>query len=217
MTTLNPLIAMVCALLAASVGAQDHQHESDEQLGSVNFATSCDPMAQQSFNAGVALLHSFQFSRAIAKFNSVVMQDPSCGIAYWGIALSDWSNPFAAGLKNVSQLQLGREAAQRGNSVGANSERERGYIAAMSELYEDFESRTQTARMIAYRDAMTKLAAAYPDDREAQIFYALALAQTEDPADKSYAGRRKAGGDSRWVVRASTESSGTGSLHYSHL
>ncbi len=193
MTTLKPLIAMVCALLAASVGAQDHQHESDEKLGSVNFATSCDPTAQQGFNAGVALLHSFQFSRAIAKFNSVVAQDPSCGIAYWGIALSDWSNPFAAGLKNVTQLQLGREAAQRGKSVGARSERERAYIAAVSELYEDFENRTQTARMIAYRDAMTKLAATYPGDREAQIFYALALAQTEDPTDKTYAGRLKAG------------------------
>ena len=193
MTTLKPLIAMVCALLAASVGAQDHQHESDEKLGSVNFATSCDPTAQQGFNAGVALLHSFQFSRAIAKFNSVVAQDPSCGIAYWGIALSDWSNPFAAGLKNVTQLQLGREAAQRGKSVGARSERERAYIAAVSELYEDFENRTQTARIIAYRDAMTKLAATYPGDREAQIFYALALAQTEDPTDKTYAGRLKAG------------------------
>ena len=192
MTKSKLLMALLCAMVA-SASAQEHQHEADEKLGTVDFATSCDPTAQQSFDAGVALLHSFQFSRSIAKFNSVVAQDPSCGIAYWGIALSDWSNPFAAGLKSVGQLQLGREAAQRGQSVGAKSARERAYIAAVSELYEDFENRAQATRMFAYRDAMTKLAASYPDDREAQIFYALALAQTEDPADKTYAGRLKAG------------------------
>jgi len=40
---------------------------------------------------------------------------------------------------------------------------------------------------------MEEVAAKYPDDHEAQIFYALAVAASEDPADKSYAGRLKAG------------------------
>lgn len=47
--------------------------------------------------------------------------------------------------------------------------------------------------MLAYRDAMGDVAAKYPQDHEAQIFYALALAAAEDPADKTYAGRLKAG------------------------
>ena len=47
--------------------------------------------------------------------------------------------------------------------------------------------------MLAYRDAMGEIAAKYPEDHEAQIFYALALAASEDPADKTYAGRLKAG------------------------
>ena len=40
---------------------------------------------------------------------------------------------------------------------------------------------------------MGEVAAKYPEDHEAQIFYALAIAQSEDLADKTYAGRLKAG------------------------
>ena len=40
---------------------------------------------------------------------------------------------------------------------------------------------------------MGEVAAKYPEDHEAQIFYALALAAAEDPADKTYAERLKAG------------------------
>ena len=47
--------------------------------------------------------------------------------------------------------------------------------------------------MIAYRDAIGEVAAKYPEDHEAQVFYALAIAASEDPADKTYAGRLKAG------------------------
>src|SRR5579864_1822297 len=114
-------------------------------------------------------------------------------MAYWGIALSDWSNPFALGTKDQSQLQAGWESAERGKKVGAATERERAYLAAVGKLYSDFQSTPQKARLIAYRDAMAAVAAKYPGDHEAQIFYALAIAATEDPADKTYAGRLKAG------------------------
>jgi tetratricopeptide (TPR) repeat protein len=60
-------------------------------------------------------------------------------------------------------------------------------------LYADFENSPQRSRLIAYRDAMATLAAKYPSDHEAQIFYALAISASEDPADKTYAGRMKAG------------------------
>ena len=159
----------------------------------MHFATSCNEVAQKEFNRAVALLHSFQFSRAIEGFNAVLGEDATCGIAYWGIALSDWSNPFAPGMKDKSQLQAGRESAERGKTVGAKTERERAYLAAVGKLYSDYESTPQRARLIAYRDAMGEVAAKYPEDHEAQIFYALAIAASEDPADKTYAGRLKAG------------------------
>ena len=180
-------------LLVASAIPQEHEHGNGGKLGTVHFATSCNQGAQTEFDRAVALLHSFQFSRAIQGFNAALSSDRTCGIAFWGNALSQWSNPFALGMKDKGQLQAGRESAERGQAVGAKTERERMYIAAVAKLYSNFESTPQPARLIAYRDAMEAVAEKYPGDHEAQIFYALSIAASEDPADKTYAGRLKAG------------------------
>ena len=82
-------------------------------------------------------------------------------------------------------MQLGRQSAERGRERGAKTDRERAYLAAVGKLYGDFESTPQQVRLLAYRDAMGNVAEKYPEDHEAQIFYALALA--EDPGDKTYA------------------------------
>jgi len=187
------IAAILLTVVASSSRAQEHQHGNGEKLGTVHFATSCNEVAQKEFNRAVALLHSFQFSRAIEGFTAVLGEDATCGIAYWGIALSDWSNPFAPGMKDKSQLQLGRESAEHGKTVGAKTEREREYLAAVGKLYSDYEATPQRARLIAYRDAMGEVATKYSEDHEAQIFYALAIGASEDPADKTYAGRLKAG------------------------
>jgi hypothetical protein len=185
--------AVLLVFAAARETTQEHEHANGDQLGEVHFVTSCNEVAQSEFNRAVALLHSFQFSRAIEGFNAVLGEDPTCAIAYWGIALSDWSNPFAPGIKNAGQLQLGRENAERGKSQGAKTDRERAYLGAVGKLYTDFENSPQQVRLLAYRDAMGDAAAKYPEDHEAQIFYALALAVAEDPGDKTYADRLKAG------------------------
>jgi tetratricopeptide (TPR) repeat protein len=193
MDKMSIVIVAFVTTVASSNSARHRLHESDEKLGTVRFATSCNDVAQTEFNRAVALLHSFQFSRAIAGFDSVLREDATCGIAYWGIALSDWSNPFAPGTKDKGQLQAGRASAERGKATGATTERERAYIAAVGKLYSNYESTPQRIRLISYRDAMGEVAAKYPDDHEAQIFYALAVAASEDPADKTYAGRLQAG------------------------
>jgi hypothetical protein len=185
--------ACAIALLAANGIAQERQHGKGEKLGAVHFSTSCNAAAQKEFDRAVALLHSFQFNQAIEGFNAVLKSDPTCGIAHWGVALSQWSNPFAAGMKDNSQLRAGRESAERGKAAGARTERELAYIAAVATLYSSFESTPQQARLLAYRDAMEGLASKYSDDKEAQIFYALALAAAEEPTDKTYAARLKAG------------------------
>jgi hypothetical protein len=111
--------------------AQEHQHGTGEKLGAVHFSTSCNGSAQKDINRAVALLHSFQFSRAIDDFKVALGKDATCTIAYWGIALSDWGNPFAPGIIDKRLLQLGRESAERGEMLGAKTERERAYLAAV--------------------------------------------------------------------------------------
>ena len=187
--------ALALLTLSHAAAGQEHEHGagSAEHLGTVSFATSCSAAAQPQFDRAVALLHSFEFAPAIQAFEAAGTTDPSCGIAYWGVALGAWGNPFAAGQKAPAQIQRGQDAIERANRAGARTERERGYIAAVAELYRDPDSRDQRTRVLAYRDAMAALAASDADDIEASIFYALALAQAVPPTDKTYADLLKAG------------------------
>jgi hypothetical protein len=193
MTRIRLFASSLLVLVVSHGTAQDPQHGAREKLGSVHFATSCNEVAQEEMDHAVALLHSFQFDRAVASFNAVLGKDATCAIAYWGIALSDWSNPFAPGLKDKSQLQLGQRNAVLGRELSAKTERERAYISAVGKLYSAFEDTSQQARLLAYRDAMGDIAAIYPEDHEAQIFYALSLVVAEDPEDKTYTDRLRAG------------------------
>ncbi|HEY9384883.1 MAG TPA: hypothetical protein VIP80_15345, partial [Gemmatimonadales bacterium] len=161
--------------------------------GTVRFATSCAVAARPLFNRATALLHSFGFSQAADSFNAVLRADPRCAMAWWGLALTAWGNPFAAGLKAPAQLQRGLAAVRRARATGAPTERERGYIEAVARLYERADSVDQRTRLLAYRDAMAELAAREPADTEAQIFHALAQAVSADPADKTYASQLAAG------------------------
>jgi len=185
-------VVILSALLAGQPAPQ-HEHGGAGKLGTVHFSTSCAPATQPTFDRGIALLHSFDFGRAVDDFNATLAADPGCAMAHWGIALSRWSNPFAAGIKPAAQIQQGREAVARARATGMPTERERGYIDAASKLFADAERGTQAARVTAYRDAMAALSAKYPEDTEAAIFYALALAFAASPEDKTFADQLKAG------------------------
>ena len=185
-------IALVLAALAQ--GAAQHDHgPAAEKLGTVDFSTSCTAPAQTQFNRALALLHSFEFQRALDGFGATLTADPSCGIAEWGIALSRWSNPFSVGLRPPDALRQGRAAIERARTIGLKTERERAYVDAASRLYADADTVAQAARVAAYRDAMAAVATSYPSDREASIFYALALAAAASPSDTTFADQRKAG------------------------
>jgi hypothetical protein len=187
--------ALALSTLTLAAAGQEHEHGSGstEQLGTVRFATSCSAAAQPRFERAVALLHSFEFAPALQAFEAAGTADPSCGIAYWGVALASWGNPFAAGRKAPVQIRQGQEAIARARQAGARTERERGYVEAVAELYRDPDHRDQQTRVLSYRDAMGALAARETDDMEARIFYALALAQAVPPTDKTYADLLKAG------------------------
>ncbi len=180
----------LCGLIAVAVpGAanfEDHQH----QVGHIHFPVSCTPEAQKTFEHGVALLHSFWYDEAEKTFSTVIRVDPACAMAYWGIAMSlyhpVWFPP------TPPDLQKGIAAIQKANSIGAKTQRERDYIAAIGEFYKDSDKVPHRQRALAWRNAMQRLSARYPEDHEAAIFYALALIATAPPADKTYADQKQA-------------------------
>ena len=190
-------VAALLAISASVVAAQQHAHSPDtasEKLGTVHFATSCRPEVAPQFDRAVALLHSFEFGASIRAFNDVLAGDSTCAMAAWGIALSRWSNPMAAGNRSPAQLQQGRQSIDLALRLAPHaSERERGYIDAVAQLYDDFEHKDQDSRVIAYSAAMNDLAMRQPADTEALIFYAISLAAAARPTDKTYASQLKAG------------------------
>ena len=194
------VLAMVTVAITAPIAAQEHDHGSTgaetgnppEQLGKVHFETSCAPAVAPKFDRAVALLHSFWFPVAIDAFNDVLKADPGCAIAYWGIALSQWGNPFGANNRTPQALQGGWASVQTGLALGPKSPREREYISAVGELYRDGAVTDQHSRVLNYAKAMEDLAAKYTADSEAQIFYALALDGTILPTDKTYTVQFKA-------------------------
>jgi tetratricopeptide (TPR) repeat protein len=187
------VVALVSAALAAPAAFQDHQHGA-AGLGTVKFANSCAPDVQPEFARGMALLHSFEFGQARDAFKVVLSRDATCAMALWATGVSYWGNPFAAQNKPPAQMQAGFTALERATAAGARTERERDYIAAATRLFDRYDTVDQRTRARAYRDAMERLAAKYPDDTEAATFYALAIAGAADLADKSYGDLRKAGG-----------------------
>jgi hypothetical protein len=183
----------VSACLALSGSAQEHDHGGGDKLGTAHLTTSCSAGAQPLFDAALAALHSFEFARAIDGFGSAFSTDPSCAMAWWGIALARWGNPFAATIRAAAQLKPGQDAIARARQVGAKTPRERGYIEAAATLFDHADTSDQRARVVAYEQAMRHLSADNPDDREAAIFHALSLAASAPPTDKTYKNQLEAG------------------------
>lgn len=176
---------------AAAQLSESHDHGSPSaRLGKVHFETSCRPAVREDFDRGVALLHSFWFSAAIDSFNTVLKKDPSCAMAHWGIALSWWGNPFGS-FRSPQALKAGLAEVAEAKTLEA-TDRERAYLSAVEELFADADKVDLRSRTVAYEKAMETLAAQYPEDAEARIFYALALGQTALPTDKTYANQLKA-------------------------
>ena len=161
----------------------------DQKLGTVHFATSCAPAAQAEFDKAMLYQHSFWYRSSQRAFEETLKADPNCAIAYWGIALSLLFNPHVP--PPAKNLAEGAAALAKGREVGAKTERERGYVEALSAMYSDYDKVDHRTRVLNYLKAMEQLAARYPDDDEAQIYYALALNVGASPADKTYSNQLK--------------------------
>jgi Tfp pilus assembly protein PilF len=170
--------ALVCAISssAAPVFAAPRRNATwpADQLGSVNFPTSCNAAADAKVKTGVALMHSFQYQQARETFEQAAAADPKCAVAHWGAAMTHyhqlWENPDKDALdKGRAELALAHKLG------GGKTNLERGYITAADAYYRKGTDLTYEQRVTANSDAMAKVHAANPDDVDASSFYALSL------------------------------------------
>lgn len=188
----------ICVMLFLPTWAsahEEHQHTAGdpEKLGTVHFPVSCNAEAQAQFQRAVALLHSFWWQEAATAFTAVAQTDPSCAMSYWGSAMTLLQNPFTWP-PAPQVLQEGLVIVEKAKAIEAKTQRERDYIAAIAVFYKDADTVDHRTRVLAYEKAMEQVYLRYPEDREAAIFYALALDTTALPTDKTYANQLKAAG-----------------------
>ena len=178
---LSVVAGLVAAGLAGSASAQ-----SDEKLGKLSFSISCDPLVQADFERGVAMLHSYWFNYARKTFEGILQKDPSCAMAYWGIAMDLLGNTLAT-TPSRAEAQAGWEALEKARAAGAKTQRERDWIEALGAYYREHDKIPVDARLAAYNTAMEQMVQRYPDDYEARVFYALTLQASASKADTTYA------------------------------
>ena len=176
-------------------GESEHQHHDHGpadlgKLGKVTFRVSCG--AQTEFSRAVAMMHSFWYAEAEKAFGRIAQSDPACAMAQWGIAMANyhpiWSPP------TPDELRRGKAAADAAMAMRGGTKRERDYIAAIHSFYSDSDKVDHPTRALRYEQAMEAVASSNTKDREASIFYALALLGTASPNDKTYAKQKKAAG-----------------------
>jgi tetratricopeptide (TPR) repeat protein len=184
------LMAFACSYELKAQETHQHQHGAEE-LGRVSFSISCTPEAQKEFNHAAAWLHSFGYQEAEKAFNAVTVTDPKCGMAWWGVAMSQyhpiWVPPTQA------ELKKGWSAVEKARTLSAPTEREKSYIAAIEVFFKDADKIDHRTRALSYQQAMEQIYRRYPEDREAAIFYALSLLEaTTLPPGKDYSKQKKA-------------------------
>jgi tetratricopeptide (TPR) repeat protein len=188
-------IAFTLALSGRVLCDTGHQHTEGDpsKLGKVHFPISCGAASQKKFDVALAMLHSFWYAKAEKAFSDLAADDPGCSIAHWGLAMAHFHQIWEA--PPPDDLKAGVAAMAAARVAGAKTERERDYIEALGVYYDKSDSLDHVTRFLAYEKAMADLAAKYPKDREASIFYALTLngVALAVPPDKTYARQKKAG------------------------
>jgi tetratricopeptide (TPR) repeat protein len=180
------------------------------RVGSVSFPTSCAAAVQPYLERALALLHHMTYGGSAKYFRAAMDADPNCAIARWGVAMS-WLHPLWPDLTTTEEFVEGRQLLEEAEAIQDQTPREAGYIAALKAYY-DAEALPERERLAAYERAWRSVYDGYPDDQEAQAFYALALLATARPGEPGLATRVEAGA----IVEALRERvpEHPGALHY---
>lgn len=182
--TFTVLLAIIIALIPSDLIGQD-------DLGTVKFETSCIPEVKADFERGLALLHHMMYEQAEGVFKGVAAEDPSCAMAYWGMAMTQlhplWAPP------TDQAIRKGQDAVREARAREAPTRREQAYIEAIAAYFENASERPHQERLSTWEEAQKKVYEAYPNDVDAGAFFALSHLATAPPEDKEFTHHRRAG------------------------
>ena len=163
---------------------------SSDQLGRVNFPTSCTAAVEPTIEKGVALLHSFQYKESEQTFADAATREPKCAMAYWGKAMALYHQLWD--FPNDKTLKEGRKDIEKAQKLHPATPREQSFISAAAAFFQKKSKMSHADRTLAYSSALEKVHAQSPDDVEFSAFYALSLVSLADEDVDTTANLKKA-------------------------
>jgi tetratricopeptide (TPR) repeat protein len=144
-------------------------------LGDHHFrVTTRVPDVQRWFDQGLMLTYGFNHDAAERSFLKGAELDPQCAMCWWGAALV--LGPHVNSAMDPAANPLAWERLQRAVALAPHtSDRERAFIKALEARYAANPPDDRRSLDEAYAESTRVLAAARPDDLDAQVFHAEAL------------------------------------------
>jgi len=150
-----------------------------ENLGNHTYIVSTkNKLAQQFFNQGLRLTYAFNHAEAHRSFMEASRLDPKCAMAYWGQAyvLGPNINDPAPDDERKNKYN---EAIKKAMKLTAEATpKEQALIEALTHRYSKNLSKNVSILNMAYMEAMTKVAAKYPNDSDILTLYAASVMNT---------------------------------------
>ncbi len=178
------------ALQPAALRANTLSAAPPDQLGKVNFPTSCTAEVQPAIEKGVALLHSFQYKESEQTFAGAATREPKCAMAHWGKAMARfhqlWDFP------DDKTLKEGRKDIEAAQKLRSGNPREQGFLNAAAAFFQKKSKMTHTGRTKAYSAVLERLYRENPGDVEIGSFYALSLVSLAEEDSDTTANLQKA-------------------------
>ena len=176
-------VLILVLLLAASPAFAQHESMSapsgDEHpvtlfdnLGTwTHPVTTRVPRAQQFFDQGLRLYYGFNQDEATRAFREAARLDPTCAMAWWGVAAT--AGPDINFPMDEDHNKLALEAIAKAKALASGvSAAERAYIEALAVRYSADPAVSRAALDTAYAKAMSALSKRYPADVDARVLYA---------------------------------------------
>ena len=176
-----PVLLLASILLVPVVGGEAAATDSAvplfEGLGGFSRpVTTTSAEAQRYFDQGLAFLYAFNHDEAIRAFRRAAELDPSCAMAFWGIAVAHGphiNNPVVPPERAKAAWEaLGRARTLAGGAPPV----ERALIDALAARYADPPPEDRRPLDQAYADAMRSVYRAHPKDADVGALFAEALA-----------------------------------------
>jgi len=184
------LLFFFLALQPAALRADTLSSAPPDQLGKVNFPTSCTAEVQPAIEKGLALLHSFQYTESEQTFAAAAGREPKCAMAHWGKAMALYRQLWD--FPNDKTLKEGRKDIEKAQKLHPATAREQGFLNAAAAFFQKKSKMAHADRTSAYSSVLEHFYSENPGDAEIGSFYALSLVSLAEEDVDTTANLKKA-------------------------